>query len=133
MQKTGPEQERQRWETFVAKRMTENAPEQKVVEELVARGADLHLARDFVRRVYEKKPAEVSRPAETAAAVASPKSAGASMATDVVIGLVLAAAGIVATGLMYILDQRSWVVYLGYAATIVGLVIVGRRALQARS
>jgi hypothetical protein len=133
MQKTGPEQERQRWETFVAKRMAENAPEQKVVEELVARGADLHLARDFVRRVYEKQPAEVSRPAESAGAVAAPKSPGASLATDVMIGLVLAAAGIVATGLMYILDQRSWVVYLGYAATIVGLVIVGRRALQARS
>jgi hypothetical protein len=133
MQKTGPEQERQRWETFVAKRMAENAPEQKVVEELVARGADLHLARDFVRRVYEKQPAEMSKPAETAGPVAAARSAVAPMAMDVVIGLVLAAAGIVVTVLMYILDQRSWVVYLGYAVTVVGLVIVGRRALQARS
>ncbi len=121
------DQVRQRWETLVAKRLAEDAPEQDIVKELVAKGADLHLARDFVRRIAETQPEpqpkvqETSKPVRMAAPV------------DVIIGIVLAAAGIIAGIALYAMDVRSWGVYVGYGATVIGLIIVGRRALATRS
>ena len=121
------DQVRQRWETLVAKRLAEDAPEQDIVKELVSKGADLHLARDFVRRIAETQPEpqpkvqETSKPEHMAAPV------------DVIIGIVLAAAGIIAGIALYAMDVRSWGAYAGYVATVVGLIIVGRRALTTRS
>ena len=126
-QQQDQDQTRQRWETLIAKRLAENAPEQQIVQELVAKGADLHLARDFVRRIAETQPEpqptvqETSKPERTAAPV------------EVIIGIVLAGAGIVAGIALYAMDVRSWGVYAAYAATVIGLIIVGRRGLTTRS
>ncbi len=123
------DQVRERWEALVAKRLAEKVPEQQVVQELVSKGADIHLARDFVRRIAETAPEPKAQPQETEA-VASPR---VSAPVDVIVGLVLAIVGIVATFVLYMMDTRSWSVYVGYLAMLVGLFLMGRRALAARS
>ena len=126
-QKQDQDQNRQRWETLVAKRLAEDTPEQDVVKELVAKGADIHLARDFVRRIAEKEP----QPEPKAQEASKPDRPAVPM--DVIIGIVLLAAGIVTGFVLYIMDSRSRGVYAGYVAMLVGLILVGRRALTMRS
>jgi len=126
-QRPDQDQNRQRWEALVAKRLAEDTPEQDVVKELVAKGADIQLARDFVRRIAEREPQpepkaqEISKPAREAVPM------------DIIIGIVLLAAGMVVGFALYMMDSRSWGVYAGYVAMLVGLVLVGRRALTMRS
>ena len=126
-QQQDQDQVRQRWETLVAKRLAEDAPEQDIVKELVAKGADLHLARDFVRRIAETQPEPQPKAQETS------KPEGMAAPVGVIIGIVLAGVGIVAGIAFYAMDVRSWGVYFGYVATVVGLIIVARRALTTRS
>ncbi len=130
MQQKTAEQDRQRWEAFVAKRLAEHVPEQDVVQELVAKGADLHLARDFVRRVADSQQPEPEPKPEPKEHQRAGKGA---VAIDAVIGIALAAAGIVAALLMYVADLRSAGAYIAFAAALVGLALVGRRALRAGS
>ena len=92
---------------MVAKRLAEDVPEQQVVQELVSKGADIHLARDFVRRIAEKGPEPKSQPQVKEAAVP----ARLALPMDVTIGLVLAAAGLILTLVLYIMDTRSAGVY----------------------
>jgi hypothetical protein len=126
-QKQDQDQNRQRWETLVSTRLAEDTPEQEVVQELVSKGADVHLARDFVRRIAERQPQPEPQAQETG------KPDRAAVPTDMFIGMVLVAAGMVAGIALYIMDLRSWAVYAGYAAILVGLVLIGRRALTMRS
>ncbi len=130
-QQKAPDQDqtRERWEALVAKRLAEDVPEQQVVQELVSKGADIHLARDFVRRIAEKGPEPKSEPQVKEAAA----TARLGLPIDVTIGLVLAAAGLIVTLLLYVMDTRSAGVYAGYVALAIGLVLVGRRAFMMRS
>ena len=125
----GQDQTRERWEALVAKRLAEDVPEQQVVQELVSKGADIHLARDFVRRIAETTPEPKSQPQIKEAAAPSKLA----LPMDVTIGVVLAAAGLIVTLLLYIMDTRSAGVYAGYVALAIGLILVGRRAFTMRS
>ncbi len=126
-QKQGQDENRQRWEALVAKRLAEDTPEQEVVKELVAKGADIHLARDFVRRIADREPQPEAKVQETS------KPDRPAVPLDIVIGIALLAVGMVAGFALYIMDSRSWGVYVGYAAMLIGLVLVGRRAMTMRS
>jgi hypothetical protein len=134
MQQKGPEQERQRWETLISKRLAEGAEEQSVVQELVGKGADIHLARDFVRRIAERqpqtqaqaKPQERRQPVEAAPG----RSERRTLPMDMVVGMVLIAAGLIAAFLLYVMDLRSPAVYVAFAAMVVGLVLTGMRAFK---
>jgi hypothetical protein len=134
MQQKGPEQERQRWETLVSRRIAEGAEEQTIVQELVGRGADLHLARDFVRRIAEKQPQTQGKaqpqarvqPAEQEPVRADKRT----LPTDMLMGMSLIAVGIIAAFVLYLLDLRSPAVYVAYTAMVVGLVLTGMRAYR---
>jgi hypothetical protein len=126
-QKPDQDQTRQRWEALVAKRLAEDTPEPEVVKELVAKGADIHLARDFVRRIAEREPEPETKTQE----ISEPVRPAVPM--DMIVGIVLLAAGMVAGFVLYVMDSRSWGAYAGYVAMLVGLVLVGRRALTTRS
>ncbi len=130
-QQKAPDQDqtRERWEALVAKRLSEDVPEQQVVQELVSKGADIHLARDFVRRIAENAPEPKSQLQVKEAAA----TARLALPVDVTVGLVLAAAGLIVTLLLYIMNTRSAGVYAGYVAMAIGLVLVGRRAFTMRS
>jgi hypothetical protein len=134
MQQKGPEQERQRWETLISRRLAEGAEEQSVVQELVGKGADIHLARDFVRRVAERqpqtqtqaRPQDRHQPAEAAPA----RSERRTLPMDMVVGMVLIAAGLIAAFLLYVMDMRSPAVYVAFVAMLIGLVLTGMRAYK---
>ena len=134
MQQKGPEQERQRWENLISKRLAEGAEEQSIVQELVGKGADTHLARDFVRRVAERRPQNQTqaRPQDRhqPADAAPVRSERRTLPVDMVVGMVLIAAGLIAAFMLYVMDLRSPAVYVAFVAMVVGLVLTGMRAYK---